>query len=397
MKRGKMSSDRYGKRGVSHAKPEVHAVVDKMDRGLYPGAFCKITKDYLSGNAKKCSIIHSDGSGTKSILGYLHYKETGDASVFRGIAQDSIVMNLDDLICVGAVKNILISSTINRNARRCPGEVLAALIEGTESTLAEIRNLGVSIFSGGGETADVGDLTGTIVVDTCAVVSMNRSHVVDNSKITSDLVIIGFSSAGKSKYEKTSNSGIGSNGLTSARHELLSSYYAKNFPETVDSLTDPKLVYCGSYRMQDRLPNDSKMKVGEALLSPTRTYAPIIAAILKENPKALRGIVHCSGGGQTKCLRFGKNVHYIKDNLFAVPPIFSLIEEESKTPRLEMYQVFNMGHRMEVYCKPKEASWIIEVAQSFGVEAQIIGRTESGKGNSLDIRVGKENFHYKYK
>lgn len=366
-----------------------------MDRGLFPGAFCKITRDYLTNDSTKCSIIHSDGSGTKSILAYLQYKETSDASVFKGIAQDSIVMNLDDLICVGAVENILISSTLNRNARRCPGEVISALIQGTEEVLENLRDAGVSIFSGGGETADVGDLTGTILVDSCAVVSMKRNRVIDGTQIKPGLAIVGLSSTGKSRGEKSENSGIGSNGLTSARHDILSSYYAKKYPETLDTLTPKKLVYSGKYKLSDPFPGLKNQTIGDALLSPTRSYAPLIAALVKENFQAIKGLVHCSGGGQTKCLRFGKNVHFIKDNLFSTPPLFNLIQKESGTDLKEMYQVFNMGHRMEIYCEPKDTVWIIQAAKNFGIQAQVIGRTESAdKKNHLTIRSAQNTFSY---
>lgn len=386
---------RYQRRGVSTTKADVHSVVDKMHKGIFPGAFCKVTQDFLSGDPRKCTVIHSDGSGTKSIIAYLQYRETGDVSGFRTIAHDSVIMNLDDLLCVGAAERILMSSTINRNSRRCPGEVVSALIEGTEATLENLRNWKIPIFSGGGETADVGDLTGTVLVDSCAVTTMNRKNVINNANLHAGLAIVGLSSFGRAKYETEENSGIASNGLTSARHELLSSYYAKKYPETFDSTVDRKLVYCGRFRLEDPISPNSEMSIAKALLSPTRTYAPVLARIFEENRSAVKGLIHCSGSGQTKCLRFGSNIRYIKDNLFAVPQIFKLIEKESKTSRKEMLEVFNMGHRMEIYCKPKDADWIVEAAESLGVAAKVIGRTENGKGNSLQIK--SENRIYEYK
>jgi phosphoribosylformylglycinamidine cyclo-ligase len=393
-KKRKSMGGRYINRGVSPTKTEVHSVVDRLDAGLFPGAFCKITEDYLNGDPKKCSIIHSDGSGTKSILAYLHYKETGDVSVFQGIAQDSIVMNLDDLICTGAHEKILISNTINRNARRCPGEVLAALIEGTENYLQRLRAWGISIFSGGGETADVGDLTGTILVDSCAATILSRNQVIDGSRIGPGLVIVGLASSGKSRFDDVYNSGIGSNGLTSARHDLLSKYYARKYPETVDGTTKKSLVYCGRFKLPDRLPL-SDLTVGQALLSPTRSYAPILKTLFKENFSAIHGAVHCSGGGQTKCLKFGRSVHYIKDNLFEVPAVFKAIRKASGTSLREMYQVFNMGHRMEIYCQEKDAPWVISVSEKFGVEAKVVGRIERSAGpNQLTLQVGGKLLAY---
>ncbi len=368
--------DRYAQRGVSSSKSEVHAVVDKLDRGAFPGAFCKIGSDVLTGDPEKCNIIHSDGSGTKSTLAYLHYKETGDPTGFRKTAQDSIVMNIDDLLCVGAVDGILLSSTVNRNARAVPGEALGQLISGTEDFLATLRNYGIGVHSGGGETADVGDLTGTVTVDSCAVVIMNRKDVIDNARIKPGLAIVGLASAGKSTYETDENSGIGSNGLTSARHDLLSNYYLKNYPETCDSKTDADYLYCGPYRLNDPLPG-SNMTVGDALMSPTRTYAPVIKRLLSEQRKHIHGMVHCSGGGQTKCIRFGTGVHHVKDNMMPVPPIFKAIQQASKTSTEEMFRVYNMGHRMEIFCEPSAADAIIAISEQFEIPAQIIGRTET--------------------
>lgn len=375
----------------------MHAVVGKLDSGLFPGAFCKISKDVLTGDPQKCNIIHADGSGTKSIIAYLHYREHNDPSVFRGIAQDSIVMNLDDLLCVGVYENIVLSSTINRNARNIPQEVLAALIQGTEDFLRHLRSLGLNIHSGGGETADVGDLTGTVTVDSCAVAVVPKNKIVDNANIASGLSIIGISSSGKATYESFENSGIASNGLTSARHDLLSSYYAK-YLESVDGQMDTDFSYTGPYRLEEALPHSSSLTIGQALLSPTRTYAPIIAALLKTFPKAIKGLVHCSGGGQTKCLRFGSNVHYVKDKLFPLPPIFKVIQEVSNTPWKEMFQVYNMGHRMEVYCDDAKAADILDTIKAFGIKADVIGYTEKShnpdSSNHLTLKYGKEALSY---
>lgn len=369
-------SDRYAQRGVSSSKSEVHAVVDNLDRGVFPGAFCKIGSDILTGNPDKCNIIHSDGSGTKSTLAYLHYKETGDPSAFRKTAQDSLVMNIDDLLCVGAINGILISSTVNRNARAITGEALGQLISGTEDFLETLREYGVGVHSGGGETADVGDLTGTVTVDSCAVVVMDRAAVIDNANVKPGLAIVGLASSGQANYETFENSGIGSNGLTSARHDLLSPYYLEKYPETVDLTTDKQYLYCGPYKMNDPLP-ESDMTVGDALLSPTRTYAPVIKKLLTENRDSIYGMVHCSGGGQTKCIRFGTGVHHIKDNFLPVPPIFKAIQKASGTSDEEMFRVYNMGHRMDIYCDPEAAEAIIAQSESFGIPAQIVGRTEA--------------------
>lgn len=372
---------RYQARGVSADKTEVHDAVDNLEQGLFPGAFCKITEDFLSGDPEKCNVIHADGAGTKSIVAYLQYKESNEPGVFRGIAQDSIVMNLDDLLCVGVNGRILISNTVNRNALNCPGEVIAELIEGTEAFLASMRDHGVNIYSGGGETADVGDLTGTLVVDSCAVAVMNKKDVITN-QIEGELAIVGLSSTGKASYEQQSNSGMGSNGLTSARHEMLSNYYAESFPESFDKNVDPSLVYCGPYRLGDDLPG-SEMTVGEAILSPTRTYAPVIYALRQHLGDSIKGLVHCSGGAQTKCLRFGRGVRFIKDNLFPTPPLFAEIQRVSNTSWQEMYKVFNMGHRMEIYLPNTVALEAMEIAKSFSIDARIIGRTEPADRNSL--------------
>ena len=391
------STDRYAQRGVSSSKSEVHAVVDTLDQGIFPGAFCKIGPDILTGNPEKCNIIHSDGSGTKSTLAYLHYKETGDPSGFRKTAQDSIVMNIDDLLCVGATEGILLSSTVNRNARAVPGKALGQLISGTEDFLAVLRDYGIGVHSGGGETADVGDLTGTATVDSCAVVVMNRKDVIDNSRIEPGLAIIGLSSAGKATYETDENSGIGSNGLTSARHDLLSNYYLKNYPETCDPKTNPDYLYCGPYRLNDPLPG-STMTVGDALMSPTRTYAPVIRKLLSDKRESIYGMVHCSGGGQTKCIRFGTGIHFIKDNLMPVPPVFKAIQQASKTSTEEMFRVYNMGHRMELFCKPSAADKIIAISKDFSIPAQIIGHTEASTHkdgqNQVTITHNNETINY---
>ena len=375
----KPSSDsgRYAARGVSASKSEVHAAVDRLDPGLFPQAFCKIVADNLTGDASKCVVTHSDGSGTKALLAYLWWKETGDASVFRGIAQDSIVMNIDDLLCVGVTKGVILSSTINRNAKAIPGAILAELINGTEDVLAMLRAQGFGITSGGGETADVGDLTPTLTVDSTATAILNRNEVVDAACVVPGLVIVGIASYGRAHYETAENSGIGSNGLTSARHELLSKYYAEKYPETYDKATPAELAYCGPHRLTDAL-TGSTLTVGQALLSPTRTYAPYVLRLLQAlGNQRVKGLVHCSGGGQTKCRRFGSKVHFIKDNLFPTPPIFAEIARVSGTDAKEMHQVYNMGHRLEVFVEPKDAEVALRLAAELGLGAQVIGRTEA--------------------
>jgi len=392
---GSAGAGRYQARGVSSDKTEVHSAVDDLDRGLFANAFCKITEDYLTGNPELCNVIHSDGSGTKSIIAYLHYKETGDPSVFYGISQDSIVMNLDDLLCVGVNGRILISNTVNRNALNCPGEVVAALIEGSENFLARLREVGVHIYSGGGETADVGDLTGTVVVDSCAVTVMKKKDVITGDLIRPGLAIVGLSSTGQAVYESTENSGIGSNGLTSARHDMLSSYYAEKYPESYDPNVSLELMYCGPYRLEDPLPG-SGMTVGQAILSPTRTYAPVVYTLLDEFPGLIHGLIHCSGGGQTKVLKFGQDIHFIKDNMFPVPAVFKAIQEASGTDWKEMYRVFNMGHRMEVYCRTDRADTVVQVAKNYNIDARIIGRTEaSADGNRLSLKYDDEVFEFR--
>lgn len=388
------SIGRYQARGVSSDKNEVHQVVDNLDHGLFSNAFCKITEDYLTGNPEQCNVIHADGSGTKSIVAYLSYKETGDTQVFHGISQDSIVMNLDDLLCIGVNGRILLSNTVNRNALNCPGEVVGALIQGSENFLAKLREFGVKIYSGGGETADVGDLTGTIVVDSCAVAVMKKKDVITGELIQPGLAIVGLSSTGQSSYEDKANSGIGSNGLTSGRHDMLSKYYAEKYPESYDANVSSELVYCGPYKLEDPLP-ESEFTVGEAILSPTRTYAPVIYKILEQHPGLIQGLIHCSGGAQTKCMKFADNVHFIKDNLFQIPPVFKAIQAASETPWKEMYKVFNMGHRMEIYCQADQVQNVIEIANGFNIDAQIIGRTEaSSDGNKLSLTHMDKTFEY---
>lgn len=376
---------RYQSRGVSADKNEVHSVVDVLDAGAVPGAFCKMTEDFLGGDPERCNVIHADGAGTKSIIAYLHYKEFGDPAVFKGIAQDSIVMNLDDLLCVGVNGRILISNTINRNALNCPGEVVSALIEGSEEFLAQLRDHGVQIFSGGGETADVGDLTGTVVVDSCAVTVMKKDDVITNA-IEPDLAIVGLSSTGQASWESQANSGIGSNGLTSARHDMLSRHYAEHYPETFDPNVPDDLVYCGPYRLADALP-DGDMTVGQALLCPTRTYAPFIYSLVATLGDEIKGIVHCSGGAQTKCLKFGAGIHFIKDDLFDTPPVFSAIQAVSGTDWQEMYKVFNMGHRMELFLPHQRVGDVIDMARAHGIEARRIGHTEASASGENQLTL----------
>lgn len=388
------SIGRYQARGVSSDKTEVHDVVDSLDHGLFHNAFCKITEDYLTGNPELCNVIHADGSGTKSIIAYLAYKENDDPSVFHGISQDSIVMNLDDLLCVGVNGRILISNTVNRNALNCPGEVVAALIAGSENFINKLRDVGVSIYSGGGETADVGDLTGSVVVDSVAVSVMKKSEVITGDLIRPGLSIVGLSSTGQASWEERPNSGIGSNGLTSARHDMLSHYYAEKYPESFDANVSKDLMYCGPYKLEDPLP-DSDMSVGEAILSPTRTYAPVIYKLLDEHPGLIQGLIHCSGGAQTKCMKFGEGIHFIKDKLFPVPPVFKAIQAASNTDWKEMYKVFNMGHRMEVYCSPNDTQAVIDAAAHFNIDAKVIGRTEaSNNGNRLSLTHDNQQFEY---
>lgn len=388
-----MSSDRYLQRGVSASKDDVHKAISTLDKGLFPKAFCKISPDMLGGDEAYCNIMHADGAGTKSSLAYLYWKETGDISVWRGIAQDAVVMNTDDLICVGATDHMLLSSTIGRNKNLIPGEVIAEIIQGTEEVLQMLRDNGIGIYSTGGETADVGDLVRTIIVDSTVVARLKRSDVVSNEHIQAGDVIIGLASDGQANYEKTYNGGMGSNGLTSARHDVLGHYLAGQYPESFDPQVPRDLVYSGSRRLEEAV-SGTPMNVGQLILSPTRTYAPVIKAILGEFRPHLHGMVHCSGGAQTKVMHFVDQVHIIKDQLFPVPPLFEMIQKESGTSYQEMYQVFNMGHRMEIYVNPTYADQIIQISQSFGIPAQVIGRVESSPIKKLSIRSEFGEFVY---
>lgn len=377
--------ERYIQRGVSASKEDVHNAIKHVDKGLYPTAFCKIIPDILGGNPEYCNIMHADGAGTKSSLAYMYWKETGDISVWRDIAQDALIMNIDDLLCVGATDNILVSSTIGRNKLLVGGEVISAIINGTEELLAELREMGVGVYSTGGETADVGDLVRTIIVDSTVTCRMKRSDVIDNGNICGGDVIVGLSSSGQASYESKYNGGMGSNGLTSARHDVFAHELAKKYPESYDAAVPEELVYSGNKNLTDTV-DGSPLDAGRLVLSPTRTYAPIIKAILSEMRAKIHGMVHCSGGAQTKVLHFVEDKKIIKDNLFPIPPLFKLIHEESGTPPQEMYKVFNMGHRMELYVAPEDAERIIEISRSYGVDAQIVGRVEDrAEGNSLEI------------
>jgi phosphoribosylformylglycinamidine cyclo-ligase len=392
-----MSSDnsqRYALRGVSASKEDVHNAIKNIDKGLFPKAFCKIVPDYLTQDEDYCIIMHADGAGTKSSLAYMYWKETGDISVWKGIAQDALIMNIDDLLCVGATNDILLSSTIGRNKNLIPAEVLSAIINGTEELISELKSFGVTIHSTGGETADVGDLVRTIIVDSTVTARMKRSDVVDNGNIKPGDVIVGLASFGQAKYEKEYNGGMGSNGLTSARHDVFANYLADKFPESYDSSVPKDLVYSGGVQLTDSVEN-SPIDAGKLVLSPTRTYAPIIKSILnKYTPKDIHGMVHCSGGAQTKVLHFVEGVHVIKDNLFPVPPLFKLIQEQSKTDWKEMYQVFNCGHRMELYVPLEIAADIIAISESFGVAAQIVGRVEESATKKLTINSEYGTFEY---
>ncbi|MFC7773925.1 AIR synthase related protein [Flavobacterium sp. GCM10027622] len=392
-----MSSDtskRYALRGVSAAKEDVHNAIKNIDKGLFPKAFCKIVPDYLTNDADYCLIMHADGAGTKSSLAYMYWKETGDLSVWKGIAQDALIMNIDDLLCVGAVDNIMLSSTIGRNKNLIPGEVLSAIINGTEELIEELKSFGVTINSTGGETADVGDLVRTIIVDSTVTARMKRKDVVDNANIQAGDVIVGLASYGQAKYEKSYNGGMGSNGLTSARHDVFAKYLAEKYPESYDASVPNELVYSGNVKLTDAV-EGSPIDAGQLVLSPTRTYAPIIKKILEQyTPQDIHGMVHCSGGAQTKVLHFVDNVHVIKDNLFPVPPLFKLIQEQSKTDWKEMYQVFNCGHRMEVYVPAEIANAIIAISESFGVDAQIVGRVEASASKKLTITSEYGVFEY---
>ena len=388
-----MSNQRYDMRGVSASKEDVHNAIKKIDKGIFPKAFCKIIPDILGDDPDYCNIMHADGAGTKSSLAYLYWKETGDLSVWKGVAQDAVVMNIDDLLCVGATDNILLSSTIGRNKNLIPGEVISAIINGTQEFLDELNRLGVNIISTGGETADVGDLVRTVIVDSTVTCRMPRSQVIDNANIKGGDVIVGLASFGKATYEDKYNGGMGSNGLTSARHDVFAKYLATAYPESYDHAVPEQLVYAGSKRLTDSI-EGVDVDAGQLVLSPTRTYAPIIKRILDTMRSEIHGMVHCTGGAQTKVMHFVENKHVIKDNLFPIPPLFKLIKEESATDWKEMYKVFNMGHRMEIYTAEENAQQIIHIAREFGVEARIIGHVEDAEHNHLTIKSEYGTFEY---
>lgn len=388
-----MADTRYNLRGVSAGKEDVHNAIKNVDKGLFPQAFCKIVPDYLSGDEDYCIVMHADGAGTKSSLAYMYWKKTGDISVWKGIAQDALIMNIDDLLCVGATDKILLSSTIGRNKNLVPGEVISAIINGTEELLETLRGQGIGIYSTGGETADVGDLVRTIIVDSTVVCRMKREEVISNHTIQDGDVIVGLASFGQASYENEYNGGMGSNGLTSARHDVFNKTLATDFPESFDPNVPSDLVYSGTKNLTDAV-EGSPIDVGKLVLSPTRTYAPVIKQILDKHRKDIHGMVHCSGGAQTKVLHFVNDVHVIKDNLFPIPPLFKLIQEESNTDWKEMYKVFNMGHRMEVYVSPEIAESIIAISKSFNIDAQIVGRVEANKGKKLTINSPYGVFEY---
>ena len=384
---------RYNQRGVSAGKEDVHNAIANVDKGLFPQAFCKIIPDILAGDPDWCNIMHADGAGTKSSLAYLYWKETGDLSVWKGIAQDAIVMNTDDLLCVGATNNILLSSTIGRNKNKIPGEVISAIINGTEEFLEEMRSYGIGIYSTGGETADVGDLVRTIIVDSTVTARMQRNRVISNHNIQAGDVIVGLSSYGQATYEKAYNGGMGSNGLTSARHDVFHKAYASLFPESFDPDVPESLAYCGNLKLTDPSPVEG-VDMGKLVLSPTRTYAPVIKQILDNYHDQIHGMVHCSGGAQTKVLHFIGNLHIVKDNLFEVPPLFRIIQEQSGTSWAEMYKVFNMGHRMELYVPQEIAAELIHISESFGIEAKVVGRCEAAESKKLTIDNNNSQYLY---
>lgn len=387
-------SKRYAQRGVSAGKEDVHNAIKNIDKGLFPKAFCKIVPDYLTHDDDYCLIMHADGAGTKSSLAYMYWKETGDLSVWKGIAQDALIMNIDDLLCVGATDDILLSSTIGRNKNLIPGEVISAIINGTEELIEDLKSFGMTIHSTGGETADVGDLVRTIIVDSTVTARMKRSEVIDNANIQPGDVIVGLASFGQATYEKEYNGGMGSNGLTSARHDVFEKYLAEKFPESFDASVPENLVYSGSKKLTDAV-SESPLDAGKLVLSPTRTYAPVIKKMLsKYDAKDIHGMVHCSGGAQTKILHFIDNLHIIKDTLFEVPPLFKLIQKESGTEWKEMYQVFNMGHRMELYCNPEIAENLISISKSFNIDARVLGRVEASDTKKLTIKSEFGVFEY---
>jgi len=387
-------SKRYAQRGVSASKEDVHNAIKNIDKGLFPKSFCKIVPDYLTNDDDYCLVMHADGAGTKSSLAYMYWKETGDLSVWKGIAQDALIMNIDDLLCVGATDNIMLSSTIGRNKSKIPGEVLSAIINGTEELIEELKKFGVTIHSTGGETADVGDLVKTIIVDSTVTARVKRTDVIDNSNIKAGDVLVGLASFGQASYETEYNGGMGSNGLTSARHDVFDKYLANKYPESYDDSVPEDLVYSGAVKLTDQIEN-SPLNAGRLVLSPTRTYAPIIKEILsKYTSESIHGMIHCSGGAQTKILHFVDDLHIVKDNMFDIPPLFKLIQEQSKTDWKEMYQVFNCGHRMEIYTSPEVAKDIIKISKSYQVDAKIIGRVEESKTKKLTIRSEFGTFEY---
>lgn len=388
-----MSNERYNLRGVSASKEDVHAAIKNVDKGIFPQAFCKIIPDILGGDPDYCNIMHADGAGTKSSLAYVYWRETGDLSVWKGIAQDALIMNIDDLLCVGAVDNILVSSTIGRNKRLIPGEVVSAIINGTEELLADLRRMGVNTYATGGETADVGDLVRTIIVDSTVTCRMKRSDVIDNARIKAGDVIVGLASFGQASYEEQYNGGMGSNGLTSARHDVFAHYLAEKYPESFDPSVPDDLVYSGSMKLTDAIAGLG-LDAGKLVLSPTRTYAPVVKAILDEMSRRIHGMVHCSGGAQTKVMHFVKNKRVVKDNFFPTPPLFELIQRESQTEWSEMYKVFNMGHRLEVYLSEENASRVIEISESFGIPARIVGRVEEAPTNELILQTPYGEIRY---
>lgn len=388
-------SDRYTQRGVSASKEDVHHAISKLDKGLFPHAFCKIVPDHLGNDDAYCTVMHADGAGTKSSLAYLYWKETGDISVWKGIAQDSIIMNVDDLLCVGATGRLLLSSTIGRNKNLIPGEVISAIINGTEEILEMLRTHGLDIISTGGETADLGDLVRTIVVDSTVITRMRRDEVIDNSRIRAGDVIVGLASSGQTSYEEAYNGGMGSNGLTSARHDVFHKDYAERYPESFDPHVTSSLVYTGRYHLTDEIPG-VPLNIGKLVLSPTRTYAPVVTQLLKIIRSEIHGMVHCSGGAQTKVLHFiNDNLRVVKDNLFDIPTLFQLIQKESGTPWQEMYKVFNMGHRLEIYLEEKSVEDVIAVAAHFNLKAKVIGHVESAAGKTVLIKSGQGDFTYK--
>jgi len=390
-----MNDDRYQLRGVSAGKEDVHNAIKNIDKGLYPHAFCKIIPDILGGDPNYCNIMHADGAGTKSSLAYLYWKETGDLSVWKGIAQDALIMNTDDLLCVGAVDNILVSSTIGRNKHLIPGDVISAIINGTDELLSELRDMGVGVYATGGETADVGDLVRTIIVDSTVTCRMKRADVIDNANIEAGDVIVGLASFGQATYEKTYNGGMGSNGLTSARHDVFAKYLAKKYPESYDPATPDELVYSGKLRLTDAIEGLTGVNAGQMVLSPTRTYAPVIRRLIDAMRPRIHGMIHCTGGAQTKVLHFVENKKIVKNNMFPVPPLFKTIQEQSGTDWQEMYKVFNMGHRMEIYVKAEDAAEVINISKSFNIDARIIGYVgESSEGNRLIIETENGTFQY---